>query len=164
MALPENAGSMPVVKPAGAADIGTVRRLFHAYAASLPFSLEFQGFPAELAGLPGPYASPRGCLLLAIVDGVPAGVVALKQSAPGIAEIKRLYVDPAARGQGLGRRLAEGAIAAARVAGHNSVRLDTHRPSMATAIALYRRLGFVEIPPYGPNPNGEFAFFEKALT
>jgi ribosomal protein S18 acetylase RimI-like enzyme len=44
------------------------------------------------------------------------------------------------------------------------VRLDTHRPSMGAAISLYRKLGFVEIPPYGPNPDGQFAFFEKRLS
>jgi len=83
---------------------------------------------------------------------------------PGIAEIKRLYVVPAARGIGLGRTLAECALGEAVAKGYRCVRLDTHRPSMGGAIALYRALGFVEIPPYGPNPDGQFAFFEKRLS
>jgi putative acetyltransferase len=144
-------------------DIETARRLFRAYADGLPFSLDFQNFAAELAGLPSPYVPPRGCLLLARRDGAAIGVVALKPLASGIAEIKRLYVVEEARGIGIGRRLAEHAMAAACAKGYARVRLDTHRPSMKAAIALYRRLGFVEIPPYGPDLGGEIAFFEKTL-
>jgi putative acetyltransferase len=145
------------------ADLETVRALFRAYAASLPFSLAFQGFEAELAGLPAPYVPPGGCLLLARHDQFTAGVVGLKPLADGIVEIKRLYVVPEARGQGLGKRLAERAIAEARAKGYARVRLDTHRPSMGAAIALYRSLGFSEIPPYGPDLAGDIAFFEKTL-
>jgi ribosomal protein S18 acetylase RimI-like enzyme len=144
-------------------DVAIVRRLFRAYAVSLSFSLEFQGFAAELAGLPKPYAPPGGRLLLAAADGVAVGVAGLKSLMPGIAEIKRLYVEPHARGLGLGRRLAERAITEAVAAGYDRVRLDTHRPSMQAAIALYRSLGFVEIPAYGPDLGGEIAFFEKRL-
>jgi putative acetyltransferase len=151
---------LPVQHPP---DLETVRRLFRAYAESLPFSLAFQGFAAELAGLPAPYMPPGGCLLLATQDGGALGVVGLKPLAPGVAELKRLYVVPEARGLGVGLRLAASAIAAARAGGYAGVRLDTHRPSMAAAIALYRALGFVEIAPYGPNPDGEFRFFEKRL-
>lgn len=156
--------TIAIAEAGSGADLEAVRALFDAYAATLPFSLEFQGFAAELAGLPSPYASPQGCLLLARMNGVPMGVVGLKPLAPArIAEIKRLYVLPEARGAGLGRRLAERAITEARSRGYERVRLDTHRESMAAAIALYRKLGFVEIAPYGPNPGGAFAFFEKGL-
>src|SRR6266566_2224741 len=147
-----------------AGDIKTARRLLRAYAESLPFSLDFQNFAAELDGLPAPYNPPGGCLLIARQEGVAIGVIGLKPFAPGIAEIKRLYVLPEARGTGLGRTLAERAIAETRIKGYERVRLDTHRPSMAAAISLYRKLGFVEIPPYGPNPDGQFAFFEKRLS
>jgi putative acetyltransferase len=145
-------------------DLETVRRLFRAYADSLPFSLDFQGFAAELAGLPAPYAAPAGCLLIAKRGSMAVGVVGLKPLAAGIAEIKRLYVVPKARGTGLGRRLTERAIAEARAKGDDRVRLDTHRPSMTAAIALYRGLGFVEIAPYGPDLGGQMAFFEKNLS
>src|SRR5882672_6188687 len=144
-------------------DIETARRLFRAYAGALPFSLDFQNFAAELAGLPAPYTPPAGCLLLAREAGAAVGVVGLKPLAAGIAEIKRLYVVEEARGTGIGRRLAECALEAASAKGYERVRLDTHRPSMRAAIALYRRLGFVEIPPYGPDLGGEIAFFEKRL-
>ena len=147
----------------GPEDIEIARKLFRAYAEALPFSLDFQGFAAELAGLPGPYAAPAGCLLIARQDGAAIGVIGLKPLMPGVAEIKRLYVLPEARRAGLGRILAERVIAEARVKGYERVRLDTHRPSMRAAIALYRALGFAEISPYGPNPDGQFAFFEKRL-
>jgi len=148
----------------GPEDVEIARKLFRAYAEALPFSLDFQGFAAELAGLPGPYAAPAGCLLMARQDGAAIGVIGLKPLMPGAAEIKRLYVVPEARGAGLGRALAERAIAEARVKSYERVRLDTHRPSMGAAIALYRALGFVQILPYGLNPDGQFAFFEKRLS
>ena len=152
------------ISAAQTSDIPVVRRLFRGYADSLPFSLAFQGFAAELAGLPGPYSPPAGCLLLAKEESLAIGVVGLKPLAAGIAEIKRLYVAPQARGAGLGRALAEHAIAEARNKGYGRLRLDTHHPSMAAAITLYRGLGFVEIPPYGPDLDGEIAFFEKQLS
>src|SRR5467141_439384 len=111
------------------ADIETVRRLFRGYAAALPFSLDFQNFADELAGLPAPYIPPAGCLLLAWAEGAAVGVVALKPLAAGIAEIKRLYVVPQVRGARVGRMLAERAVAAASAKGYQRVRLDTHRPS-----------------------------------
>jgi putative acetyltransferase len=154
---------MTIEEARDAGDIATVRRLFRTYASSLPFSLDFQNFAIELAGLPAPYIPPAGCLLLARRDGAAIGVVGLKPLAAGIAEIKRLHVVPKARAAGVGRRLAERAIAEAQRRGYERVRLDTHRPSMPAAITLYRRLGFVEIAPYGPDLGGEIAFFEKQL-
>jgi putative acetyltransferase len=155
--------SLVITAASSEEDIETVRRLFRAYAESLPFSLAFQGFAAEFAGLPAPYVPPGGCLLLARQDGEAIGMIGLKPLAPDIAEIKRLYVVPEARGLGLGKLLAERAIAEARAKGYAQVRLDTHRPSMGAAIALYRSLGFSEIPPYGPDLGGEIVFFEKTL-
>jgi len=154
---------MTIDEACDAGDIETARRLFRAYAESLPFSLDFQNFAGELAGLPAPYTPPAGCLLLAREDSVAIGVVALKPLAAGIAEIKRLYVVEAGRGAGVGRRLAERALEAACAKGYERVRLDTHRASMSAAMALYRRLAFVEIAPYGPDLGGEIAFFEKTL-
>jgi putative acetyltransferase len=146
-------------------DIEVARRLFRDYAASLPFDLGFQNFVAELAGLPAPYAPPSGCLLLGRDDGNEAiGIVGLKPLALGIAEIKRLYVGPEARGRGLGKALLDRAVEEARVRRYERVRVDSHRASMGPAIALYRQLGFAEIAPYGPNPGGgAFAFFELRL-
>jgi len=145
------------------ADVEAVRDLFRAYAASLPFSLDYQDFAAELAGLPGPYAAPGGCLLLAGGADAAIGVVALRRFGEGIGEIKRLYVVPQARGLGLGRKLLSRAIDEARIRSYRCVRLDSHRASMGAAIALYRQLGFAETAPFGPDLGGRIAFFEKRL-
>src|SRR6478672_110087 len=100
-------------------DVEETRALFREYAASLPFTLDFQGFDRELAELPGPYAPPRGALLLA--RG--AGCVGLRPLDDATCELKRLYVRPPARGTGLGRRLVEAIVAEARRLGYARVRL-----------------------------------------
>ena len=149
---------------AGPGDIEAVRALFEAYAASLPVDLAYQGFAAELAGLPGAYAPPAGALLLARDgDGTPLGCVALRPLAdPGLCEMKRLFVAPAGRGRGLGRALAAAVIAAARDRGYREMRLDS-LPSMTTAVALYRSLGFRAIPPYYNTPVAGTVFLALAL-
>lgn len=134
-------------------DIETVRGLFAEYIDSLGIDLSFQDVGAELAQLPGKYAPPRGVILVAR-DGAGAalGCVALRPwPQPGICEIKRLYVRPAARGQALGRRLAEAAIAWAARTGYVRMLLDT-LASMQAARQLYVALGFRAVAPYYDNP------------
>ena len=134
------------------AQIAQARALFLEYAQSLGFSLCFQSFDKELAGLPGDYAPPVGRLLLAEYDGQLAGCVALHRIDPGICEMKRLYLRPQFRGKGLGRALADRIIAEARHIGYQRLRLDTVDPIMKDAIAMYRKIGFQEIAPYRENP------------
>jgi ribosomal protein S18 acetylase RimI-like enzyme len=134
------------------AQIEAVRELFLEYAQSLGFSLSFQSFDKELAELPGMYAPPVGRLLLATINGRPAGCVGLHELARNVCEMKRLYVRPQLRGSGLGRLLAEKIIAEARAIGYKKMRLDTIVGKMDRAIELYRELGFREIDPYRPNP------------
>ena len=143
--------------------IAQARDLFLEYAQSLGFSLCFQNFDKELAGLPGDYAPPEGRLLLAEYDTQLAGCVALHKLEPGICEMKRLYLRPQFRGKGLGRSLAERIIAEARQIGYVRMRLDTVEPIMKDAVAMYRNLGFNEIPPYRPNPIAGAMYMELEL-
>ena len=145
------------------AQIAQARELFVEYAQSLGFSLCFQNFDRELAGLPGDYAPPGGRLLLAEYRGQLAGCVALHQLGPGICEMKRLYLRPQFRGKGLGRVLAETVIAEGRAIGCRQMRLDTVEPVMPNAVAMYRRLGFKEIEPYCLNPVDGALYMELEL-
>jgi ribosomal protein S18 acetylase RimI-like enzyme len=143
--------------------IAQARELFLEYAQSLGFSLYFQNFDKELAGLPGDYAPPDGRLLLVECGGQLAACVALHKLHSSICEMKRLYLRPQFRGQGVGRLLAERIIAEARQIGYQRMRLDTVEPVMKDAVAMYRKLGFREIPPYRPNPIAGALYMELEL-
>jgi len=144
-----------LITPVQAEQLDATRDIFREYAAGLGVDLCFQSFDAELAGLPGDYAPPRGALLLAMIEGQVAGCVALRPldnvDYANAAEMKRLYVRKAFRGFGLGRQLVEAIMDAARLAGYNSILLDT-LDDMEAARALYDELGFEDIPPYYHNP------------
>ena len=144
-------------------DICCVRTLLEEYVASLDVSLDFQGFAEELATLPGAYAPPSGRLLLARVEGQPAGCVALRALGETVCEMKRLFVRPPYLGHGIGRRLAMAIIDEARGAGYGVIRLDT-LPSMRAAAALYESMGFKDIASYTHNPVAGTRFMELSLT
>ena len=152
-----------IVQAESPAQIAYARELFLEYAQSLGFSLCFQSFDQELAGLPGDYTPPDGRLLLAEFVGQLAGCVALHELESGICEMKRLYLRPAFRGKGLGRMLAERIIGEARAIGYLRMRLDTVEPIMKNAVALYRQLGFREIAPYRSNPIAGAMYMELEL-
>jgi putative acetyltransferase len=145
------------------AQIAQARELFLEYAQSLGFSLCFQNFDTELAGLPGDYARPGGRLLLVEYEGQVAGCVALHALESGVCEMKRLYLRPQFRGRGLGPVVAERIIVEARQIGYRRMRLDTVEPVMKDAVAMYRRLGFKEIAPYCANPIAGALYMELEL-
>ena len=147
-------------------DIAATVALFRAYAASLPVDLAYQDFEAELAAMPGKYAPPHGALLLARGADVPhVGCVGLRplDAAPGCCEMKRLYIAPAGRRMGVGRKLVDAAVATARQIGYTEMRLDT-LPTMIEAQALYRRCGFEPIPPYYATPVAGTIFMRRILV
>lgn len=135
--------------------LAQARMLFEEYAAHLGVDLCFQNFDQELAALPGDYAGPGGVLLVAMVDGQPAGCGALRAlpeaDYPNACEMKRLFVRHAFRRFGLGRLLAQQLMDLATQAGYSSMLLDT-LDEMEAARGLYASLGFEEIPPYYFNP------------
>ncbi len=154
---------MTRIEPAESPEaIATARELFVEYQRAIGVDLCFQGFQAELEGLPGAYAPPPGRLLIASVDGKAAGCGALRPLGGDAAELKRMWVRPGFRGRGLGRAVAEALLQAARAQGYARVRLDT-LPVMTEARALYRSLGFAEIPPYNDNPLPGAIHMELAL-
>jgi len=129
-----------------------VRELFRQYADSLDFDLGFQGFSQELATLPGNYAPPQGCILLAGEAGRFVGCVALRPLEDNICEMKRLYIRSGYRGQGIGRMLACSVIGKAREIGYEKMRLDTVA-TMNEARTLYYSLEFQNIKAYRYNPH-----------
>ncbi len=153
---------MQIIHAESGEHLEQVRTLFREYASTLGIDLCFQDFDEELAGLPGEYSPPAGCLLLSLAANDPAGCVAMRRWSEGIGEMKRLYVRTAFRNKGVGRSLAQAVIAEARQRGYGRMRLDT-LPSMKEAIALYRSLQFREIAPYRPNPIEGALFMERDL-
>lgn len=154
------------------ADIADFARLCRDYAASLPFSLEYQGFTDELASLPGLYAPPAGAIILAR-DGQNHAVacIAVRPLAPSAilpgdptpaCEIKRMWVALSARGSGLGHALMREAVAFARGARYALIKLDTSS-DMAAAQACYRRAGFTIAPRYNDDIDPTTVYFALVL-
>jgi putative acetyltransferase len=147
----------------GGNELILARELISEYGDSLGVDLSFQGFEAELRGLPGDYAPPGGALLLAFLGKECAGCIAVRRLSGDVCEMKRLYVRLRWRGLGIGRRLIEAVSGEARRAGYHAIRLDT-LPSMAAARAMYEALGFRAIAPYYQSPIPGTAFLELDLT
>ena len=151
------------IAPAGAADLEDVVRLFRAYEAHIGVDLSYQDFASEVASLPGKYAPPSGQLLIARDrEGHAIGCVALRRLDERSCEMKRLFVSPSGRGLGLGRALACAVIDEGRRLGYAQIKLDT-LPSMHSAIALYRTLGFGPADPYYSTARPGTLFMARSL-
>lgn len=114
--------------------------------------------------MPGAYARPSGCLILAIDGDEVAGCIALRDLGNRVCEMKRLFVRRHFQGRGIGRALTEKIIAEASAIGYSSMRLDTLPSKMGKAVAVYRSLGFKEIEPYYPNPTAGTLYMELKLS
>jgi len=154
---------MRVVEARTESETATARSLIEEYASSLEVDLGFQGYREEIAEFPRGYAPPDGTVLLAYEGTEPAGVVALRRHGSAVCEMKRLYVRPKFRGRGIGRALSEELVRRAASLGYSTMRLDT-LPTMDAAIALYRALGFREIPAYRFNPVAGARYMELDLV
>jgi ribosomal protein S18 acetylase RimI-like enzyme len=152
-----------IVQVESTQDLEHIRTLFTEYADSLGFDLDFQDFQKELAKLPGEYAPPEGCLLLARDGRQIVGCVALRRIDQETCEMKRLYVRSDFRGKGIGRALSQKIIDEARRIGYKKMRLDTI-PTMKRANVLYHSFGFKKIKPYRYNPIEGALFMELALS
>jgi putative acetyltransferase len=154
-------------------DIPEVRAMLQEYVAWIGLDLAFQEIDAELDGLPGDYAPPRGALFVAVEDGRLIGMIGLRpleeQTCRAGAydakagEMKRLFVRPEARGRGLARQLIAFVLAEARRLGYAEIRLDT-LPMMGDAQRLYVELGFDDIPPYYDTPIAGTRFMALRLS
>lgn len=151
-----------IVEAQTAEQIATIRELFREYADSLGVDLCFQDFEQELATLPGKYAPPEGRLYLALEDGKAAGCAGLRKIGRETGELKRVFVRPAFRGKGIGRRLVLAVVEAGRKNAYRRLRLDT-LPSMKRALELYRAMGFKPIEAYHQNPVPNAEFLELTL-
>jgi len=168
MATVPDASDVKLRYPTSDSDVAIVRQLFMDYQEWLDVDLCFQGFEAELNSLPEPYVPSGGRIIVAERESTIVGCVAVRglkadqHGQDGDCEMKRLYVVPSARGLGLGRLLAEAVIEEAGSLGYSRMVLDT-LPRLEAAIALYRELGFLEIPEYYHNPVEGVIFMAKTL-
>ncbi|HCY88725.1 MAG TPA: GNAT family N-acetyltransferase [Chitinophagaceae bacterium] len=139
-------------------------RLFREYAKWLNIDLCFQGFDEELSKLDQMYAAPTGGLLLCrdTQSGLYVGCVGVRKIDRETAELKRMYLQDAYRGLGIGKLLLSESLALAAKLGYQRVRLDTLN-HMTPAMELYRQAGFYEIPAYYHNPEPGAVYFEKTL-
>ncbi len=137
-------------------------KLFKEYAVWLNIDLSFQNLEAELVALKTMYALPGGGIILCKKNDEYFACVAIRKIDRHTAELKRMFVQPAYQGQGIGKDLLEKAIELAKAANYQCIKLDTLN-YMSSAIKLYKRRDFYEIPAYYHNPNETAVYFELQI-
>lgn len=151
------------IRPAlSAVDIAEVRRLVHAHGDARSMVPGVEHVHADAERMPGQYVAPQGGLWLAVAAGSGVGCVALRPISDGVGEVKRMFVEAAWRGRGVGRALMETVIAGARQRGYHTLRLGT-LDDMEAAQGLYRSLGFTPIARYRPDEMLDTRFYELPL-
>jgi GNAT superfamily N-acetyltransferase len=154
---------MQLIQATTEKQVDAARELFKEYAAALEIDMCFQRFDQELQTLPGKYATPDGRLLLAYDNEELIGCIALRKLDERTCEMKRLFLRPASRGKGYGRKMINELVEQARMIGYVRMRLDTLPGKMDAAIALYRELGFEAIPAYYDNPLEGVVYLERTI-
>ena len=142
--------------------LAIAKRLIGAHFAAHSEHHDRESSEGIIDALPQPYVPPRGGLWVAFVDGLGSGCAALREIDDETGEVKRMYVDPDMRGNGIARKLANHVIDQARAIGYKRLRLGT-LASMAPAQSLYESLGFNSIPAYRPDEFGHTVFYELVL-
>lgn len=155
--------SFVVREAADERDIEQVRRLVRAHGDARSTTPGVEYVYADAERMPGPYAPPRGGIWLAVAADDAVGCVALRPLTARAAEVKRMFVDSAWRGQGVGRGLLGALIEGARARGYETLRLGT-LADMDAAQALYRSLGFTPIERYRPDELIDTQFYELSLA
>jgi putative acetyltransferase len=154
-------GEVEITVAAGQ-QIGVVQDLWREYWSSIGLPRDLQGFAEEVTALPGVYAPPEGRLLLAMIEGEPAGTAALRPLDARRCEARRLYVSPRFRGRGAGRVLLDRLIEEARTAGYSAIYCDTLK-SMTAALQMYKESGFSEVAPYSATPTPDAIYLGRVL-
>jgi GNAT superfamily N-acetyltransferase len=159
----ESAGDYQV-RRAGPADHDGVVRELAAYFAFLGEDLDPAGLDHDVVDWQGEYDGAAGVMLVVVNrDDEVVGTAGVRRLAPGVAELKRMWLRPDCRGRGLARRLMDRCLDEARALGGRVLRLDSERDRLAVAVRLYRGYGFVEIPDYNRNPRAD-VWMELRLT
>ena len=155
--------SFAIQEVSGGRELAEVRRLILSHADARVSTPGVEHMRADAESLPGPYVAPRGAIWLASSDGLGIGCVALRPVSEDAAEVKRMFVDSAWRGRGVGRALMETLVAGARRRGYATLRLGT-LADMTAAHSLYHSLGFTPIERYRPDELVHTMFYELPLT
>jgi len=148
--------------PANERELNDAIHLFNEYANSLNISLAFQNFNEELNIINTMYGSPSGCLLVVYDKEQAIACAAYRKIGDAVCELKRMYIKPAYRGNGIGQKLLDLLCTSAKDVGYKMMRLDT-LDTMLPALSLYRKNGFEAIDAYYHNPNEGVVYMEKAL-
>ncbi|WP_262693697.1 GNAT family N-acetyltransferase [Kordiimonas aquimaris] len=152
-------GEVKIITAEQQSDFASAKKLFQAYADSLDYSIEYQGFSSEMARFPDGYK----LILLAALNGQPVGAVGLKESdGDKVCEMKRMFVEPAGRGRNIGRLLAERLIQQAKTLGYKTMLLDTLQ-RWKPAYSLYQSLGFTETEPFEHFPQPDVVYMKLLL-